>query len=160
MTNSPEDQDKVVVQSTQLAPIDPNDSRSVWRRFVDGVRQTIGLKPVYLAERWAEAKVRQEEIDAESASLAAKANYELAMALVRKMERESESQQELDSAVADYIRSQTDSPDIVLSVIKNLRNSKSQSSEETLEYLRDVTKRIEFQGGTVEIETPGESPLE
>ena len=121
------------------------------------MRQTIGLKPIHLAERWAEAKVRQEEVDAEARMLAAKANYELAMAQIRKMEREGQSKQDVDGAIADFIRQQSGSPEIVMSVLKNLRDASSQSPKEALEHLQDVIKKIEFQGGDVELDLPNKS---
>lgn len=155
MTDFPDD-NELVVQKTNLSPIDPRDSRNRWQRFIDGLRQTIGLKPIHLAERWAEAKVRQEEVDAEVRLLAAKANYELAMAQIHKMEREGESKQDVDGAIADFIRQQSGSPEIVISMVKNLRDASSQSPEEALEHLQDVVKRIEFQGGDVELDLPGE----
>ena len=156
MTELPDD-NELVVQKTNLSPIDPRDSRNGWQKFVDGLRQTIGLKPIHLAERWAEAKVRQEEVDAETRMLAAKANYELAMAQIRKMEREGQSKQDVDGAIADFIRQQSSSPEIVMSILKNLRDASSQPPEEALEHLQDVIKKIEFQGGDVELDLPDES---
>lgn len=148
------DDNELVVQNTNLSPIDPRDSRSGWQKFVDGLRQTIGLKPIHLAERWAEAKVRQEEVDAEARLLTAKANYELAMAQIRKMEREGQSKQEVDGAIADFIRQQSASPETVMSAVRHLRDASSQSPDEALEHLQDVIKKIEFQGGDVELDLP------
>lgn len=152
MTNIPDEHGELIVQKTQLGPVDPRDSRTVWQIFVDGLRQTIGLKPIYLAERWAAAKVRQEEVDAESRLLAAKANYELAMAQIRRMDRESESKQNVDEAVVDYLRSKTMSPEIMRAAIAQLRNAYSQSPEQALENLLNVIQKIEQHGGTVEFD--------
>ena len=135
---------------------DARDSRSGWQKFIDGLRQSVGLKPLYLAERWAEAKVRQEEIDAEARLLEAKANYELAMAEVRKMEREGQSKQQIDEAIAGFIRSQTDTPEIVLSIIQNLSDASTLAPGEALANLEDVIKRIELHGGAVEVDLPDE----
>lgn len=156
MTEFPND-NELVVQKANLSPIEQSDSRNGWQKFIDGVRQTIGLKPIHLAERWAEAKVRQEEVDSEARMLAAKANYELAMAQVRKMEREGQSKQDVDGAIADFIRQQSGSPEIVMSILKNLRDASSQSPEEALGHLQDVIKKIEFQGGDVELDLPNKS---
>lgn len=41
---------------TELAPVNPADKPSGWRSFVNSVREAIGLKPVELALRFADAE--------------------------------------------------------------------------------------------------------
>jgi hypothetical protein len=88
--------EQTVVQKSDLKPIDPTDKPSWWLRFLNDVRTTIGMKPLSLSERWAEAKVRtqevkveSEEIDKEIKLLKAKQEFEETMAKVRQMDRES-----------------------------------------------------------------------
>lgn len=158
MSIVPQDGNELVVQRTDLEPTDPKDSRKLWQRFIDALRTTIGLKPIYLAERWAIAKVRQEEADADARLLAAKAHYELAMAEARRIELEAQAKYTKDMAEADRIRilnelAQNASNQLVADIL----NAHSQSPEETLEYLSRVIQQISLHGGTVEIDLPDQN---
>lgn len=159
MTAPPDDTNELIIHKTQLSPDDPKDKRTTWQKFVDGLRQTIGLKPLRLVERWAEARVRKDEVETELRLLEAKGKYEFLMARVRKMDRESLSAQGLTEAKADFIRSKSTLSGDVPDALKTLIDSASSDPADTLEELKDVIRRIEIQGGTVEFDLPerGES---
>ncbi len=144
---------ELVVQRNDLEPTDPKDHRSLWAKFIDSLRQSIGFRPVYLAERWAVAKVRQEEVDADARLYAAKAQYELAMAQVHKIELEAEASYEKGMAEAYQIRTASN---VSQRVVSELLDAKKRTPEEALEYLEDVMNRIRMAGGTVEIDLPDE----
>jgi hypothetical protein len=80
---------------------DGRGSASRLARFVDFLRLTIGRKPLYLAERWAEAKVRQEEAAVEAKLLAARAEAE-------KTVLDAWGQYERNLAEADFERSRAE----------------------------------------------------
>ena len=86
-----------------LKPAGRRGSPSRWTWLIDALRRIIGLKPLYLAERWADAKVRQEEATADAKLLAAKADYERVMAESQKLLAEADvehSRAELNRATA------------------------------------------------------------
>ncbi len=107
MSLLPSKEPGTVVQQTQLGPSDPKDERNWWHKFVNFLRQNIGLKPLYLAERFAEARVRKEEVEAEKTLLEAKSIYEMTVATAKKIELESEGQYAKDMAVAESIKANT-----------------------------------------------------
>ena len=153
MSNVPPDKGELVVHKTELEPIDPGDSRSAWLKFVDGLRHTIGLKPLYLAERWTEAKVRQEEADADTRLLAAKAEYELAMAQARSLELAAQGKLARDVAEAGLLRAQANAIDMASNnVVAELMQSASADPSEALENLKSVIEQIKMLGGNVGID--------
>ena len=153
-----EEREELVVQRTDLQPADVRDSRTRWDKFIDVLRTTVGMKPLYLAERWALAKVRQEEADADARLLAARATYEQAMAEARRIELEAESHFEKSMAEAEYMRLRSD---LIRSATNPLASellaATTQDTTELLARLEDVMNRIELHGGTVEIDLPSDS---
>ncbi len=150
MSLTPQSENRAVVQRTELQPLDPKDSRSRWQRFVDFLRQNIGLKPLYLAERYAEAKVRQEEakarqeeVDADVRLLQAKVDYERALVEAEKMRRESAGKRAKDVAQAGLTKAVT-----------RLINAGELDCVEAIEELQAIIQRIQSQGGLVEFELP------
>src|SRR5271166_5163197 len=79
-------------QKRELEPSRPVDPPNFFWRFIDGLRKTVGIRSLELADRWAEAKVSGKEIDNEIRRGMAIASVEKSMAEVRKMDWESESQ--------------------------------------------------------------------
>lgn len=140
---------EVVAERTEMRPIDDRDPASLWRRFLDFMRQSIGLKPLDLSERWIEAKVRSAEIDNETRLLNAKLEYERTMAEVRRINAETDAMQksihimELDGAVGEMVRKYFHSSCI--------------SPDEAFQELQEVIARIQSHGGSVNIEVPDES---
>lgn len=155
MSMVPHEENELVVQRTDLEPFNRKDARSIWETFLDGIRATIGLKPLYLAERWAEAKVRQEEADATARLMEAKAKYELAAAEARKLQLEAEAAYAKGMAEADRIQIQNS----LLAKASNplaaeLLAAGTRDAREAFEYMNRVIQQIEMHGGVVEIELP------
>lgn len=147
----PYEESEAVVQQTTFEPSDENDTRSAWRKFVDVVRQSIGLKPLHLTERWATAKVRQEEAEADAKLFSARAQYELAAAQARKIELQAEGEHAKNMAIARYIDSLV-RDDADPAVVADLIASKNQSIDEALANVEAVAQQIRLLGGSVEIE--------
>lgn len=162
MSVVPPNESEVIVSRTDLRSVDPNESRPVWKRFLDAVRQTVGLKPLYLAERWTTARVRQEEVDADARLLVAKATYELAMAEARRIELEAKGKFAKDTADAEYVRTHTE---ILRDTLGRATSPLAaelldrRSPAEAAEYVNDMIRQIHLHGGCVEIQLP-QSPSE
>ena len=147
----PYEESEAVVQQTTFEPSDASDTRSAWRKFVDGVRQSFGLKPLHLTERWATAKVRQQEAEVDTKLFTARAQYELAAAQARKIELQAEGEHAKNMALARYIDSLVrDAADPA--VVADLIASKNQSLDEALANVEAVAEQIRLLGGSVEIE--------
>src|SRR5262249_18439192 len=121
---------------------------SAWRRFADAIRQCVGLKPLHLAERFAEAKVRLAESEADAVLLKARAQYELSVAKVREIELGAEGKYATDMAVARLIESLN--PEDAANM-KAMLDGKGVSVEVALEAVEAIAQRIRLHGGTVEV---------
>jgi len=139
---------ELVVQRTELEPLGPSDSQSIWKNFIDGIRVTIGLKPLYLAERWVVAKVRQEEVDADARLLSAKADYEKAAAEARAIELEAEATHAKGMAEARLIERASSK------MVTDLIGSRNVDPAAAFDYLASVIQQIEAYGGVIEFELP------
>ena len=125
--NTPNSENEIAVARTTVGPENPQDSRSLWDKFVDGVRQAVGFKPVFLSEKWAEAKIRQEnakamrdEAEAVARVLEARSNYEAKMAKIRLIERKGRNPNEaLDPAIEKQLNASNQSPDEMLENVKD-----------------------------------------
>lgn len=146
----PHEESERIVQRTTLEPSDKDDTRSSWKKFVDAIRQSIGLKPLHLTERWANAKVRQEEADADAKLFAARAQYELAAAQARKIELQAEGEHAKDMAIAKYINSLVPD-DADPAVVAELIQSKDRAVDDALANVEAVADQIRLLGGSVEI---------
>lgn len=147
-----------LIQKTDFKPSDPKDKASPWRRLADFFRQNIGLRPLHLAERFAEAKVRQEELRADQLSienqakmLKARADYEQITASIEIDQRDSKGRHAKD--LAEVANSQED---VKLKVIMREKfESGGKSPEEAWKRVEEIITEIEFtHGGRVEIEPP------
>ena len=123
--------------------------------FIDSLRQTVGLKPLYLAERWAVAKVRQEEVNVDATLLAAKAQYELATAEARRIELEAQAKYEKSMAEAERIRIFNElAATASSSLVANILSANTQTPDGALHNLMQVIQQIHMHGGMVEMELP------
>jgi hypothetical protein len=151
-----------VVQWAELKPIDPADKLGWWRSFFDDVRAFVGMKPLYLSERWAEAKVaslevkvESEEVDNEVKLLRAKMDYEKVMAEVREKDRESAAKAEKEKAVAEYVGAQTRVLTAQSRLLEKASKAKQMSPDEARAWLEETQRKIELlHGGCVEYKLP------
>lgn len=104
----------VSISKTVLEPQKPTDNPSMFVKFVNFVRQNIGLKPLELAERFAEAEARKREAQADSFEvdnqvklLKAKQEYELVQAEIRRMDMEAAGKSEQAKEEAKKICAKT-----------------------------------------------------
>jgi len=159
MSRAPSDPpDQVVAQRTEFQPIDRRDPPGRWRRFVDFLRVNIGLKPLDLAERWAEAKVFTQEVEAQARLYQAKAEYERVMAEARRIERESKAKAERDGAEAKRLRAQARQATAdarTREKAARLIAAGNRSPEEAAAKLRAIIEQLELlHGGRVEFQLP------
>lgn len=156
MSLVPSNQPDTVVQQTEFEPADAKDTRTAWQKFVDAIRQSIGLKPLYLAERWAVARVRNEEIDADAKLLDATAKYELAAATAKQIALQAEGKHAKDMAIAKLIESKTkDTPDP--NTVVELLEAGDISIEDALANLESIAQQIRMHGGSVELRITDQS---
>ncbi len=161
-----EEPSKVVIQRANLKPIDPDDKPNWWRSFVDDLRAFIGMKPLYLSERWAEAKVgalevkvESEKVDNEVKLIRAKMDYEEVMAEVREKDRESAARAEKEKAVAEYIGAQTRHHTALARLLEKASRAKQMSPDEARAWLEETQRKIELNhGGCVEYKLPDLPP--
>jgi hypothetical protein len=111
-------------------PADTRSSPSCWAKFVDALRRTIGLKPIHLVERWAEAKIRQEDATTDAKLLAAMADYERAKA---------ESQKTLAEADLEHSRAELNR---VKATLLQQRGQLAGKRDLEMMQVSDVTKAI------------------
>jgi hypothetical protein len=152
----PSNPPNTIVQQTEFEPADPKDTRTAWQAFVDAIRQSVGLKPLYLAERWAVARVRNEEIEADGKLLDARAKYELAAATAKQIALQAEGQYAKDIAIAKLIESKTRNTPDPNSVIE-LLEARETSVDDALANLESIAQQIRMLGGSVEIRITGQS---
>jgi hypothetical protein len=146
-----EDPEPVIIHRSELKPSDPSDPPSRWRQFLDAVRAAVGLKPLYLCERWAEARVRKEEVKTESDELdneikllKAKQEYELITAKVREQDAKTKQIE----AKTLGMRAQT-------RLMEKAAKAAQISPAEADAWLASIKQRIELEhGGHIEVELP------
>lgn len=158
----------IAISQTDFKPKDSADNPSLFRRFVDFIRQNIGLKPLHLAERFAEAELRKREADAEKQEvenqvtiLKAKQEFELIQAEIRRKQLESESTADREKAMTEAVRADTRSKkasariqEVAAREIERL----GQTPEEAVKRLHRLVNRLRSQGGDIEI-SPLDEPL-
>lgn len=148
---SPFQEDPEVIQATDQVPLLPGDKPHWWRRFCDGVRRTIGLKPVELAEQFARANIRKINSDAlvnEAEAQKRLSEAQLNLEAARKIgTEEARSVDAEPSTRAKEIRAQ-------------LEAGRELSDEDADQALLNAIKMIEMAGGKVELEVPSEEELD
>jgi hypothetical protein len=147
----------LAIQKTTLAPASPSGSRGGWWKFLDALRAAIGLKPLELAERFAVARVRQQEMMTETQEveneiklLRAREEFELIKAEVERRRTQTASVAKIARA---KVRMENARAKIVELAAKQLEASQS-DPEEALQRVQDVIRQIELHGGRVEVEIP------
>lgn len=134
----------VAISQTELKPVKAADDPSLWRKFVNSVRQTIGLKPLELAVRIAEAEVASREIENQVKLLKAKQEYERVQAEIQKTKAE-----------AAEIRTKTRSKKArarIQEVAAREIERRGQTLEEAMQRFKQLVDKIQSLGGDVEIE--------
>lgn len=142
-----------IAQRAALRPDNPRDHPTRWRRFLDFLRTRIGMKPLWLAERWAEARVAAMETDNSAKLLAAKKDYELAMSEIRR----AESRGRIDDADAELLRAKAKSTLAdakVKEAVARLIEARNEPPEQSLINLEDVIQRLLTHGAVVEVQPP------
>ncbi|QDT42353.1 hypothetical protein Pan241w_24360 [Gimesia alba] len=139
-----QEEEQLVIQRTDLAPIEKNDPPSRYQRFLNQVRLFLGMKPLDLARRFTEARVRKEEIENEVKLIQAKADYELKMAEAVKLRAEA------NQIKSEIKLPESDSDDPQLATM--LQNH---TPEEAMKKLQDIIDQIQIQhGGQVDLKLP------
>ena len=145
---------KLPVKRTDYGPRDLNDKPRWWRRFCDGIRQTIGLKPLYLAEEFARARIDRERADAEGARASGRAEEMQAAAKLV----EASAQYKLARAKSDAIlRGEADRPalkrhDGVDRLVETILEGRELSPAQAQRQFLDAISRIKLKGGVVEFD--------
>lgn len=150
------------ISRTSLLPVNKGDRPSTWRWFCDGVRQLVGLKPLDLVMRFAEAEARKREAEAEGLEienelklLQARNDYELVQAEIRRQDLESQNKAEEARALTDRIRAETRTTAALASIHETAAREierRKASPQETRERLKGIVDKIRSLGGEVEIQ--------
>lgn len=155
MSTSPNPEDKVVAQHSELIPVDKKDDRSGWIKFLDTIRMFVGMKPLYLLERVAEAKVRNLEVDVEAKEIAnkkefldAKLKFEIVSSQIRKNDAETDQIRQNPEHVAKV------DPEEIKKLKEFAENAAQQTKEEILGELEALITEIAIDGASVEIKAP------
>lgn len=139
-----QDEEQSIVQRTELAPINKEDPPSKFRKFLDTIRTFVGMKPLYLSERYLESVVQEKEIDNAVKLLEAIGNYEVKHATAEKI-RDQNKTSEPETTPKQPIA--TDKQ------VDNLL--KKHSPEEAMKMLQDVMDKIQYTyNGRVELVPP------
>lgn len=147
----------ITIQKTDLSPARPSDSQSLWKKFIDGLRTAVGFKPVYLAERFAEARIATTEAENEIKLLKAKQDYELVQAQIRQMDGTTEANRldaETKARRANAEARRDESKARMMEWVVQQLKAGTLSREEAGERLREVISQIEMWGGYVEFDLP------
>ncbi len=145
----------VAVSKTELKPVKATDEPGLWRKFANFVRQNIGLKPLHLAERFAEAEIDSREAENHIKLLKAKGEYELVQAEIRRRDLEAEGQHEKVTAEAEQIRAKARSAKARARIAEAAARAierRGQTPEQAMKRLREIVDKIRNLGGDVEIE--------
>jgi hypothetical protein len=146
MNFSFEEPEQAIIQRSELKPKDPKDQPSRWWRFINGLKTTIGLRPLYLTERFAEAKVCSIETDNQVKLLNAKKDYELAMVEAEKKRQEAT----LLGAQAREKNAEAHIKELVHTYME----TKLLPPEEILEKVNSLLSQFASFGGCAEIKFP------
>ncbi len=152
------------VSRTEFRPKDITDNRNLWLRFVDVLRQTIGVKSLELAQRYAEAKVSAQEVDVEASKienqvklLKAKRETEMVLADIRRKDLEAKGEFEKAKAIAQSLRNGIKSEKArrrIEAAADQAIERRNESLEEKIARLEEAMARIMAAGGQVEFELP------
>lgn len=137
-----EDEEQAVVQKTDLAPISKDDPPSKWKEFLNTIRTFVGMKPLYYADRFAEARVQEIEIENQIKLIQAKGDYELKMAEAAKKRAEAKK-------IESEIPQPTTSEDPQIATLL-----KDHTIEEAWGMVQDLMNEIQLRRGSVEIVPP------
>ena len=158
MNHLPHERRNAIIQASEMQPEKATEDPGLWRRFINTLRQTVGLKSLELAEEFARAKILQEQTaafdqraDAEARLLEAKNAFEVGKA--KAAEKRAAARK--TNAEAKRIESQTK---INEELVQRLLHEPS--TEEAVEDLRSIIQQIEKLGGSVEFDLPSEDLLE
>lgn len=160
----------VAVSETQVGPKRSNDSPNLWVRCWNSVRTHIGLKPLHLVERIAEAQTRSKEVDVESKEIdnrlkliKAKQEYELIQSYIRINEMKAAGELEKVQAEIDAIRGKVRSKKKQERIEKAAERElakRGQSPDQAMEEMLKLISKVEAAGGAVEFVIPEEIPPE
>lgn len=150
------------ISRTSLIPVNKGDRPSTWRWFCDGVRQLVGLKPIDLVMRFAEAEARKREAEAEALEIEnelklqrAKQDYDLVQAEIRRRDLESQNKTEEANALNSKIRAEARTTVAVARIheaaAREIERRKA-VPQETLERFKGIVDKIRSLGGEVEIQ--------
>ena len=149
---SEEEEEGCVISRTDLVPADKCDDPGCWERFKRFFRQHIGLKPLWLSQEYATARVEQEKAKARLMNAKAAATlqkgrgeYLKLLAEARSIERDSKVRETLAEASAEESGLKAD-------LLRRLLTAKDLSPEEAFEAYESIKSRIELLGGAVEID--------
>jgi hypothetical protein len=138
--------------------MNPQDKVTTWRKFTDGLRRLVGLRSIELANRFAEAKVRQEEANATDKEAdafvkikIAEAQYIEAMARAQQIRAEADKLQIENRMTEHKLRFEEamQNPQV-----QKLILAKDRSPEELQEELGNIMTQIRVAGGNVEFDLP------
>ncbi|QDV52789.1 hypothetical protein [Gimesia fumaroli] len=149
--NDGEVEELQIVQKNELISVDENQPVAKNKGFIDTIRSLFGMKSLYLVDRFAEAKVRIEEVeheaklmDAKARLLEAKGNYEMKQAEAKKIIAEAN---QIDSETAKKEIQQKD--DQLYHMVKDY------DVEEAVELLQDVIDELKYKyNANVEVIPP------
>ena len=157
---SSNEQNELVVWASEMGPQNPKDPPSRWQKFIDGLRQVVGLKPLYLLEWLSVAKVAQQEAEAfdkraqaEEKLIKARAEYERAKAEVIKAEGEA-SKNEAEARLTDQWAEDHVEDRRFRELMRRMLAARAQSVDDAREQLEEIIRQIELSGGRVEMRLP------
>lgn len=150
--------DQTTLASVDLKPAASTDSPTIWRQFIDALRTAIGLKPIHLAQRYAEAKIETIEVTSQAAILRARQDYEEVMALISLRVRDGEANRAKVMAEARKLRAearQDEAKARILELAARHLEDRSLSPGQAWEQVRSVLEKIESAyGGRAELQLP------
>ena len=148
------DHDQLTVHRTDLRPRDPEDT-SKWKLFAEGLAAVV-TGGAYLVGRWAVAKVRQSETDAEARKLEALGNYEKATAEAYERRLNADSQSAKSEAETRQCHAEARQAEARATFDEELvrRLLDPGTPQEAQDRLRETIDQIRMHGGYVEFELP------
>ncbi|MEK6258342.1 MAG: hypothetical protein AABP62_06945 [Planctomycetota bacterium] len=151
-----------------VVPADPSDRPSLWRQFINCVRQSIGLKPLELSIRFVEAEVQRREAEAESQEvdnyvklLKAKLEYDLIQAEIRHLDLQSDGQSKKAIAEEAKIRVETRSQAALCQIQEAAAREiarRDQTPAEAIRRFEEVLDKIRNCGGCVNLSLNDDDP--
>jgi predicted oxidoreductase len=159
MTLVPSDKPtELVISKVELRPIKPADKPGIWWKFLNSLRQTVGMKPLELVVRFGEAKVVAKELDNDSKDvdnqvklLQAKADYERVQAEIRERDRASQAKADREAVVTRGMAAGAQIQEWAAQQLKARKKTPDQLAGD----LMAIKHQIEVvHGGRVELELP------